>query len=64
MIGDAAGLIHPLCGNGMAMAMDSARLLCSLLIQYKDDLVNHRGVIAKEYSKLWHAHFNTRLKYV
>ena len=63
MIGDAAGLIHPLCGNGMAMAMDSARLLCSLLIQYKDDLVNHRGVIAKEYSKLWHAHFNTRLKY-
>ena len=47
----------------MAMAMDSARLLCALLIQYKDDLVNHRANIAKEYSKLWQAHFSTRLKY-
>jgi hypothetical protein len=23
MIGDTAGLIHPLCGNGMAMAIHS-----------------------------------------
>jgi flavin-dependent dehydrogenase len=27
MIGDTAGLIHPLCGNGMAMAIHSAKLL-------------------------------------
>jgi flavin-dependent dehydrogenase len=26
MIGDTAGLIHPLCGNGMAMAIHSAKL--------------------------------------
>jgi 2-polyprenyl-6-methoxyphenol hydroxylase-like FAD-dependent oxidoreductase len=27
MIGDTAGLIHPLCGNGMAMAIHSAKWL-------------------------------------
>ena len=26
MLGDSAGLIHPLCGNGMAMAIGSARI--------------------------------------
>jgi flavin-dependent dehydrogenase len=32
MIGDTAGLIHPLCGNGMAMAIHSAKLAAE--IQY------------------------------
>jgi 2-polyprenyl-6-methoxyphenol hydroxylase-like FAD-dependent oxidoreductase len=27
MIGDTAGLIHPLCGNGMAMAIHAKLLL-------------------------------------
>jgi flavin-dependent dehydrogenase len=27
MIGDTAGLIHPLCGNGMAMAIHSAKIV-------------------------------------
>ena len=30
MIGDTAGLIHPLCGNGMAMAIHSAKIASEL----------------------------------
>ena len=31
MIGDAAGLITPLCGNGMAMAIHSAKIVADLI---------------------------------
>ncbi len=33
MAGDSAGLIHPLCGNGMAMAVHSAKLLSELMLE-------------------------------
>ncbi len=62
MMGDAAGLIHPLCGNGMAMAIQSAQILSVLLIN------NHMGVtnfsreeIEKKYLKQWVATFSKRL---
>ncbi|WP_317129550.1 NAD(P)/FAD-dependent oxidoreductase [Flavobacterium zepuense] len=32
MIGDTAGLIHPLCGNGMAMALHSAKIAAELVL--------------------------------
>jgi flavin-dependent dehydrogenase len=32
MCGDAAGMIHPLCGNGMAMAIHSAKIASELVI--------------------------------
>ena len=35
MIGDSAGLIHPLCGNGMAMAIHSAKIIASLLVEQR-----------------------------
>ncbi len=34
MIGDSAGLIHPLCGNGMAMAIRSAKIVSELVDDY------------------------------
>ena len=34
MCGDAAGMIHPLCGNGMAMAIHSAKMASELIIDY------------------------------
>jgi 2-polyprenyl-6-methoxyphenol hydroxylase-like FAD-dependent oxidoreductase len=34
MIGDTAGLIHPLCGNGMAMAIHSAKLATENTIHF------------------------------
>ena len=36
MCGDAAGMIHPLCGNGMAMAIHSAKIASELVIDYFD----------------------------
>lgn len=37
MIGDAAGMIAPLCGNGMAMAIHSAKIVSERLLQYCHD---------------------------
>jgi flavin-dependent dehydrogenase len=39
MIGDTAGLIHPLCGNGMAMAIHSAKL-CRNTIHFLENRIN------------------------
>lgn len=60
MIGDSAGLIHPLCGNGMAMAIHSAKLVSELLI---DDLSSsqHRETLEQSYAKQWKATFSRRL---
>jgi flavin-dependent dehydrogenase len=60
MIGDAAGLIHPLCGNGMSMAIHSAKLCAEQVIQYMDHNCS-RTEMEQEYSRLWHIHFKTRL---
>ncbi|WP_025740491.1 NAD(P)/FAD-dependent oxidoreductase [Aquimarina pacifica] len=62
MTGDAAGLIHPLCGNGMAMAIQSAQILCELLIKdYKNPALFSREEIEKQYCKQWSETFSKRL---
>jgi len=53
MAGDAAGLIPPLCGNGMAMAVHSAHLLAQHIIGKDPD--------PQTYQRLWNRHFSTRL---
>ena len=62
MIGDTAGLIHPLCGNGMAMAVHSAKIASELVINYYDCKSTSRASLEKEYSKKWKFHFQKRLK--
>ncbi len=61
MIGDSAGLIHPLCGNGMAMAIHSAKILSDVLIAGNLD-PNHRTTIEAAYQKMWHHHFDNRMR--
>jgi flavin-dependent dehydrogenase len=56
MLGDAAGLITPLCGNGMAMAMHSALLVTEALREGKT-----RQEVEQHYSRRWNAHFYQRL---
>jgi flavin-dependent dehydrogenase len=56
MMGDAAGLITPLCGNGMAMAMHSALLVTEALREGKT-----RQEVELHYSKQWNALFYQRL---
>ena len=34
MCGDSAGMIHPLCGNGMSMAIQSSQIASKLILNY------------------------------
>ncbi|MGO4818341.1 NAD(P)/FAD-dependent oxidoreductase [Flavobacterium sp. W22_SRS_FP1] len=62
MIGDTAGLIHPLCGNGMAMAIHSAKIVSELIVGYFNGEIKSRDVLEKRYFKEWEMNFSKRLK--
>lgn len=61
MIGDTAGLIHPLCGNGMAMAIHSAKICAELSIKYLNGNLVSRTVLEKLYTTTWNTNFKNRL---
>lgn len=61
MIGDAAGLIHPLCGNGMSMAIHSAKICAEQVIHYLANKKVSRKEMEQAYSHLWKHHFKDRL---
>ena len=60
MIGDTAGLIHPLCGNGMAMAIHSAKIAAEVLLNQLSQKTS-RTSMEKEYKYLWNKAFRKRL---
>lgn len=60
MCGDSAGMIHPLCGNGMSMAIQSAKMLSQLLIAYFDGELS-RAEVESEYGREWNKRFRMRL---
>ena len=62
MIGDTAGLIHPLCGNGMAMAIHSAKIASEAVLNYYENDCSSRTSLEDLYSKKWKFHFEKRLK--
>lgn len=62
MAGDAAGLIAPLSGNGMAMAIHSAYLLIDSITQFFDRNIDRNG-LEKRYQEKWNATFKKRLFY-
>jgi flavin-dependent dehydrogenase len=61
MIGDTAGLIHPLCGNGMAMAIHSAKIASELILAFYADKSISRNQLERNYKKEWHKHFGKRI---
>jgi len=61
MIGDTAGLIHPLCGNGMAMAIHSAKIASELVIQFFDNKISSRKNLEEKYTQEWNNNFKQRL---
>ncbi|ALM50518.1 FAD-dependent oxidoreductase [Flavobacterium psychrophilum] len=61
MIGDTAGLIHPLCGNGMAMALHSAKIASGLVLEYYSGSIASRQLLETKYSQQWKKHFAGRL---
>lgn len=61
MIGDSAGMITPLCGNGMSMALHASKIAAE---QMKDLLSKKisRDEMEKNYSAKWNKLFANRLK--
>ena len=62
MIGDTAGLIHPLCGNGMAMAIHSAKICAELLVRHFKNPNASRSMLEKQYAQQWRSTFKGRLR--
>ncbi|QQS35224.1 MAG: NAD(P)/FAD-dependent oxidoreductase [Ignavibacteriales bacterium] len=60
MIGDAAGIIAPLAGDGIGMAMESAKLAAGIII----DSIHkkNRSEIVNEYQKKWSEQFQQRVR--
>ena len=61
MIGDAAGMITPLCGNGMSMALHGSKLAA---VQINNFLQGHitRAAMEQQYIQQWQQQFARRLK--
>ena len=62
MCGDAAGMIHPLCGNGMSMAIQSAQLASKLILNYSEGNILTRKELENKYISAWKKQFKWRLK--
>ena len=61
MSGDSAGMIHPLSGNGMSMAIQSAKMISELLEQYFNGSISRKEV-EKKYTEQWNRAFKLRLQ--
>lgn len=61
MAGDAAGMIAPLAGDGMAMALHSGRLAAFAVERF---LTGEQSgeVMLRTYAKVWEQHFRFRLR--
>ena len=64
MCGDTAGMIAPLCGNGMAIAIHSAKILSDCIIGICKEGINpdKRKKLEQLYQQKWNAEFAFRLK--
>lgn len=61
MSGDTAGMIHPLCGNGMGMAIHSASILSDLVLQFFNSKNSTRADLEAAYCQKWQSTFRKRL---
>lgn len=61
MIGDAAGMITPLCGNGMAIAIHSSKIASELVIRFCRDPSYTRARLEQDYAQHWQKEFSNRL---
>lgn len=61
MGGDAAGMITPLCGNGMAIAIHSAKIISEHILRYCHETNYNRGQLECDYAASWTKQFATRL---
>ncbi len=60
MTGDAAGMIPPLAGNGMAMAIHSAKLVSETILTFLSGTIS-RMEMESSYQRRWNQQFKSRL---
>jgi menaquinone-9 beta-reductase len=61
MLGDSAGMITPLCGNGMSIALHASKIAAALIDGFLKGKIL-RDEMEKLYEKQWQYHFAKRLK--
>jgi menaquinone-9 beta-reductase len=62
LLGDSAGLIAPLCGNGMSMAMRASSIIAQILPMNLES-EKERLQFEKDYQKIWKKNFQSRLRF-
>ena len=60
LLGDAAGMITPLCGNGMSMALQSSKMAATLIDLFLSKKID-RNNMETRYLQLWRSHFSKRI---
>ena len=61
MIGDAAGMITPLCGNGMSMALHGSKIAAEQIHLFLEGHIS-RITMEEQYGRQWKKQFSKRLK--
>lgn len=63
-VGNAAGESHPLIGEGISMALQSAQLLAAELIQQPVSAIDERraALLQRDYRRAWNRQFASRLR--
>jgi menaquinone-9 beta-reductase len=54
-------MITPLCGNGMAMAIHSAKIVSALVVKYSKQKNFSRTQLERQYIDAWNKLFKNRL---
>jgi flavin-dependent dehydrogenase len=62
MAGDSAGLIYPLCGNGMAMAIHTGKILSEKTVSFFNKEIDFQ-TLKIQYTKEWQKRFSGRLAF-
>jgi flavin-dependent dehydrogenase len=60
-VGDAAGMITPLCGNGMSMALHGSKIAAACLDKFFGNMYD-RARMEADYQKQWNRTFAGRLR--
>ena len=61
MTGDGAGMITPLCGNGMSMALHAGKIAANQVNLFLEGRIS-RAEMEEQYSRQWNREFSMRLK--
>lgn len=61
MLGDAAGMITPLCGNGMSIALHTASIASGLIHEFLKGRISAEELVLR-YGKEWEKKFSRRLR--